>query len=129
VTVEILSTHNVKELSYQIFNFGKVIDAKTFSPGNSKKFEVKISPQSSMVPKSEIIFFYITRDGEIISDKISLELEKTLPNDVRFNLLKNLNLFSKFLIRSTLNFRQIKQNLEMILKFPSQQIQEVLLDY
>jgi hypothetical protein len=79
----VLSTHQIEKLNYQIFNHGGAIDSKIFSVPNSKKFEVKIASQSSMAPNSEIIFYYLTSDGEIISDKISAKFEKTLPNDVR----------------------------------------------
>lgn len=86
--MEILTTHEIEKLNYQIFNHGEVIDSKVFQVpealSNSKKFNIEISPQYSMAPKSKIIFFYITKDGEIISDKISLEFEKELPNNVSF---------------------------------------------
>jgi hypothetical protein len=85
--VEILTTHEIKKLNYQIFNYhGAVIDSQIFavqdSSSRSKKLNITISPQPSMAPKSKIIFFYITSDGEIISDKIKIKLEKHLQNSV-----------------------------------------------
>lgn len=87
-----MATHDVKNLSYQVFNHGGIIESKILSIPSSRKFEVEISPTRAMAPKSKIIFYYVTSDGEIISDKVSLEFENKLPNNVRiqeFNFKSN----------------------------------------
>lgn len=80
--IDILSTHELKKLNYQVFAKGGIVLSETIEVPNEKNFLLEITPTIAMVPKADIIVFYMTPDGEIISDTIKVEFENELSNFV-----------------------------------------------
>lgn len=56
---------------------------------------VKIKPDVNMVSKLNIVIYYITDGGEIISDSVSVEYGKELKNKVKVNLALQSNFINK----------------------------------
>lgn len=50
---------------------------------STKKYILEIKPTLMMVPKAQLIVYYLTHDGEIISDKTEIEFGCELLNNVR----------------------------------------------
>lgn len=88
VKLNILSSEPLNELTYHIIAKGNVVDSNTIKIEGSQSFQVEIQPTSSMVPKAKIVVYYITSDGEIISDSTEIEFENKLENFVEINLSK-----------------------------------------
>lgn len=78
-----VSTEDMDYITYQILGRGDVIITKTLLVGGKKNFNFRFLASFAMVPKASIIVYYIRADGEIISDKIKLELGNDLQNYVR----------------------------------------------
>lgn len=60
----------------------EVIETNHYPLSGSTTVEIEIKPKLSMVPKVNIIVYYITDDGEIISDEVAVEFENELKNHV-----------------------------------------------
>jgi CD109 antigen len=56
---------------------------------NKKSFQFEFMPTLEMVPKASVIVFYITDDGEIISDSLKIEFGNELRNFVDVDLSKD----------------------------------------
>jgi len=54
-----------------------------------KKTEFSFTATDEMAPSSHVIVYYITSDGEIISDKLKIELESDLKNPIDIQLSEN----------------------------------------
>lgn len=82
VDVEVLSTIEIAQLSYEVLGRGKCVEAKTvyFSPTTRYVFEIK--PSLMMIPKAQLVLNYVTEDGEIISERIEINFGNELINHV-----------------------------------------------
>ena len=67
---------------------GDVVASQSFEIPNSKEYLMKIMPTMSMVGKANILVFYITECGEIISDSQQIELIKKMNNEINIELSK-----------------------------------------
>lgn len=70
------------ELTAQVSSSGEVIVSEMFAVPNSTKYVVKIKPKVTLVSKLNVVIYYITENGEIISDSVSVEYGKELRNKV-----------------------------------------------
>jgi CD109 antigen len=86
VNIEVLSTKEIAKLSYHVMGKGKLVDSQTVNFDNSKRHVLNITPKVSMVPKARVIVYYLTANGEIISDKIDVEFGNELSNFVDLKL-------------------------------------------
>lgn len=82
--IEVQSTHDLSQLTLQIVAKGEVVVSKVVDGQNKKKHQIEFIPTLSMVPTANVIVYYITKDGEIISDSLKVEFGNELRNFVRF---------------------------------------------
>lgn len=80
--IEVLATESLSQLNYQVLGKGDVIVTEVLSVPNSKNFSFTFTPSLAMIPKANVIVFYITTDGEIISDSLKVEFGNELRNFV-----------------------------------------------
>ena len=80
--IEIKSTARVDQLNYIIIGRNKIAaigQLKAFKP---KLFKLNLQPSIEMTPSTYIIAFYVTSDGEVISDRKYLNFDDNLKNFV-----------------------------------------------
>lgn len=82
VSIGILATHEMTQLSYQIIGRGKCVESNKVFFDPSKSHTIEITPTLMMIPKAQAIFNYITSDGEIISDRIEINFGNDFINHV-----------------------------------------------
>ena len=85
--IEVLATHPLTMLSMMIMGKGDVIASETFEVPNSKKYLIEFKPTLPMLPNVKIVIYYITEDGELITDSIKIEFGNDLKNHVSFKFL------------------------------------------
>jgi CD109 antigen len=83
IKVRVLASENLKELTYQVEAKGNVIVSEVLKVSEQKSFDFDIKPSLEMLPKANLIVFYITLGGEIVSDSQELEFGNELRNQVR----------------------------------------------
>lgn len=74
----------MKRLTMQVVNKGNIFITENFKVDGSKSFSFDIKPTLLMIPKANVIVYYITADGEIVSDSVEVKFEKELKNHVSF---------------------------------------------
>lgn len=82
IAVEVLSTENLRYLSYQVLGRGDIILSNSVEIPNRKSHIINFLASFSMVPKAQFIVHYI-RNNEIISDQLEIDLGEDLQNFVR----------------------------------------------
>ncbi|KAG5667286.1 hypothetical protein PVAND_015272 [Polypedilum vanderplanki] len=88
MSIEVLSNNEIKELNYQIFGKGNLVEAKTISFPTTNKYTLTFKPTAQMLPIAKVIIYYFTTDGEIISDHLSIEFGNELENYIDLKLSK-----------------------------------------
>jgi hypothetical protein len=95
IQIEVLASHEIKELSYLISSRGKLCESKNVTFESAKTYILEIIPTFMMIPKATVVISYFTINGEIISDRIDVMFGNELINYVRkisfifLNLKKN----------------------------------------
>lgn len=84
VVVDVLTTEEMSQLTYQVMGRGDVIVSKTVPVQNSKSFTFKFLASFAMVPNAHLVVYYIRPDGEIISDQVKIEFGDELQNFVSY---------------------------------------------
>lgn len=69
-------------MTYQIVGSGDIIELVNVKVGNLKNFQIEFMPTSRMAPKVNVVVFYMTSDGEIISDSLKIEFGSEMRNFV-----------------------------------------------
>ena len=87
IQVEVLATHPLTMLSMLVIGKGDVIESQNFEVLNSKTYLIEFKPTFAMVPNVEVVVYYITDDGEIISDSVKIEFGNDLKNYVSFKFI------------------------------------------
>lgn len=82
VKIQVLATKAISQLSYQIFGKGSLVESKTISFDSTKNALISFIPKVTMIPKAHVIIFYLTSDGEMVSDKVDVEFGNELINFV-----------------------------------------------
>jgi CD109 antigen len=82
ILIDVVSTEDMNFITYQVLGRGDIIISRTLSVGGQKKYNFQFLASFAMVPKANIVVYYIRADGEIISDSIKLELGSELQNYV-----------------------------------------------
>jgi hypothetical protein len=62
-------------LTYQIFGRGTLIETNTVGFESTKEYILEFMAKKSMAPRSKIIVYYISADGEIVSSILEVEVE------------------------------------------------------
>lgn len=84
VSVDVVGTEEINQLTYQVLGRGDVIISKTIQVSNSKNINFRFLASFAMVPKASLIVYYIRPDGEIVSDRLKIEFGDELQNFVSF---------------------------------------------
>ena len=82
IKIDVLATHPLSSLTYQVFSKGDIVVSEIVNVPNTKIFQIEFTPSMAMVPSARVIVFYITSDGEIISDSTQINFENELNNFV-----------------------------------------------
>lgn len=72
----------MSSLSYLILGRGDVIVSKTLPVYGGSTYNFRFLASFAMIPKANLIVYYIRPDGEIISDHLKIELGEELNNYV-----------------------------------------------
>lgn len=78
-----MATEEINQLTYQVLGRGGVIISRTLQVPNLRNYNFRFLASFAMVPKANVITYYIRDDGEIISDQIKIEFGDELQNFVR----------------------------------------------
>lgn len=78
-----MATEEINQLTYQVLGRGGVIISRTLQVPNLRNYNFRFLASFAMVPKANVIIYYIRDDGEIISDQIKIEFGDELQNFVR----------------------------------------------
>lgn len=84
VKIEVFATHTLQQLTYQVLGKGDVLLSGIFQVQNKTDFQFEFTPSLAMVPNANVIVYYITSDGEIISDSLQIEFGNELKNYVSY---------------------------------------------
>jgi hypothetical protein len=82
VVIDVQATKNLEQLIYQVIGSGSVLQSETIQTPRTKQYELSFQPKQEMIPKSQVIIYYIASNGEMISDKVELEFANELKNQV-----------------------------------------------
>jgi CD109 antigen len=86
ITVQIEATENLQYLYYQVIGRGGVVASHKVNARNSKVFTFRFWATFAMVPKAQLIVYYYRPNGEIILERVDLQLENRLGNYVSIDL-------------------------------------------
>ncbi|KAL7026587.1 hypothetical protein ACKWTF_005088 [Chironomus riparius] len=87
--IEILSNVNINSVDYVIFGRNKIAASGQLNTLNTKSFQLNLVPTAEMIPSAKLIAFYVTTNGEIISDYKILNFDNELRNFVNIELSQN----------------------------------------
>lgn len=82
IKIQVLATKEISQLSYQVFGKGSLVESKSISFPSTKRHVISFIPKVTMIPKARVVVFYLTSDGEIVSDKFDVEFGNELINFV-----------------------------------------------
>jgi CD109 antigen len=88
VKINVLANKPMKRLTYQVLSKGGVVSSETLSVPDTKTFVFEFTPSLAMIPQVKVVVYYITDDGEIISDSLDIEFGNELRNFVGIELSK-----------------------------------------
>jgi CD109 antigen len=83
VLVEVYATEKLTSLAYNVMGRGVLTLADTFDVSNDHNTTFKFKGTFDMIPKADILVYYVRPDGELISDKIEIKFSNQLRNFVR----------------------------------------------
>lgn len=83
-----LSTVEINELSAHAFAKGSLANSDSFSFSSTKRYVLKLTPTISMLPKADVVIYYISKRGDIISDKVPVEFIDQFMNHLDLKLSK-----------------------------------------
>lgn len=89
VNVEVQTTETVKELFYQVLGRGDIIVSGAVQVPNAKSSTFKFLATFAMVPKAQLVVYYIRADGELVSDRIDIPFSSDLANFVKLDVSKS----------------------------------------
>lgn len=84
VEIKVSGTNKLRQITYVVVARGELLLSSMIYGQNQKSFKFKFIPSIEMMPSAKLLIFYITSDGEIISDNVSIEFGDDLRNFVRF---------------------------------------------
>lgn len=87
--LDVLSIKELSQVVYQVIAKGDVVVSETITVPNKKSFKLEFMPTLAMLPKANVVVFYITDDGEIISDSLKIEFGNELRNHIDIDLSKD----------------------------------------
>lgn len=82
MSVNVLATEELSSITFQIMGRSDVILSKTLAVAGSKSVDFTFMPTVAMMPKAELVVYYMRPDGEIISDHLKIKFGFQLQNFV-----------------------------------------------
>lgn len=79
------------EITAQVFSSSDILESNVFEVENAKSTTIKIKPEVKLLSKVNVVVYYITEDGEIISDSLSVNYEKDFINKVSFYVISSVS--------------------------------------
>uniref|UniRef100_A0A336LNM3 CD109 antigen n=1 Tax=Culicoides sonorensis TaxID=179676 RepID=A0A336LNM3_CULSO len=89
VHVDVKTTEAVKELFYQVLGRGDIIASGVVQVANTNSATFKFLATFAMVPKAQLVVFYIRPDGELVSDRVDIPFSSDLANFVKLDISKS----------------------------------------
>ena len=84
--IEVLATRPMTNLTMMVVAKGDIIATYNFEVPNSKKYLIVFKPTLAMMPNVKVVIYYVTDDGEIVSDSEMIEFGNDLKNYVSLKL-------------------------------------------
>ncbi|KAL5015784.1 hypothetical protein ScPMuIL_005373 [Solemya velum] len=81
------STEPVCNAVYQIMSRGSIVATGKIRNKNSKKFSIHITHQ--MAPTTELIAYYVRKDGEVVTDTMKFDVDGAFLNKVTLDFDRN----------------------------------------
>jgi CD109 antigen len=88
VKIDVFASKPLKDLTYQVIGKADLTLSETIQVPNEKSFQIEFSPTLAMIPKAKVVVFYVTNDGEIVSDLVPIEFGNELRNFIDIDLSK-----------------------------------------
>jgi Alpha-2-macroglobulin bait region domain len=89
VQIEVSSTKEISQLFYQVTGSGSLITSGSVVFHTTTKYHLKFMPKYEMLPKSNVVIYYITSTGDAVSDTIDIEFENELRSQIDLSLSAN----------------------------------------
>lgn len=78
----------MQTLTYLVMGRGDLLVARTIQLDNDLTTTFKFMSSFAMVPKAKLVVYYVTSDGEIVSEKANIEFRSQFQNFVKVELSK-----------------------------------------
>ena len=75
----------MNKVTFQILGRGDVVISKTLVVPNQKTHSFRFLASFAMVPKASLVVYYIRPDGELVNDRVEIEMGDDLQNFVSRN--------------------------------------------
>jgi len=82
IVIRVESNVEINYLIYKIIGGSSLIDSKLVKFNPSKEYILEIQSTPSMGSSFDVLVYYSTEDGELVSDKVDVDIYN-LPNYVR----------------------------------------------
>ena len=86
IIIHVESNVEINYLIYKIIGGSSLIDSKLVKFSPSKEYTLEIQSTPSMGASFDVLIYYITEDGELVSDKVNVDVNN-LPNYVSKHFL------------------------------------------
>ena len=84
----VTSTKNMRTLTYIVIGRGDLLLSRTIQLDNDLVHTFKFMSSFAMVPKAKLVVYYVTEDGEVVSEKTNIEFRSQFQNFVKIELSK-----------------------------------------
>ncbi|XP_070496250.1 CD109 antigen-like [Chironomus tepperi] len=85
ITIKVESNTEMTYLIYKIIAESSLIDSKLIRFSPTKEHTFKIKPTAAISTSADILIYYISEDGELVSDKVEAEIDN-LKNHINIHL-------------------------------------------
>ncbi|XP_071088373.1 CD109 antigen-like isoform X7 [Haliotis cracherodii] len=86
VNFDVKVTESISELVYQVMSRGSIVDTGYINKANLASFSIPVT--SKMAPNARIIVYYVRKDGEIVTDSVSFDVDGAFENKVSISMDK-----------------------------------------
>lgn len=77
-----MATEELSSITFQVMGRSDIITSKTLAVAGTKSFDFTFLPTMAMMPKAELLIYYVRLDGEIVSHHQSVQFGCQLHNYV-----------------------------------------------
>ncbi|XP_048243540.1 CD109 antigen-like isoform X14 [Haliotis rufescens] len=86
VNFDVKVTESISELFYQVMSRGSIVATGYIDKANLASFSIPVT--SKMAPNARIIVYYVRKDGEIVTDSVSFDVDGAFENKVSISMDK-----------------------------------------